>query len=197
MTSIASSIASASTPRLISKESISSQPCIGSSTSVAVNAPTETKAPWPKLSTSIRPNTSVRPLAMMKIIMPIASPAIVSVSQVGTLPTSGNISRISAGISNSGAISRGVLGRLSWLAGKVAGKVTAIVDSLMVFPVLLLVAGQRQAEQALLQILVVDQIFHCPGVHDSAVVHHGDGVAQIAHEAEILFDQKDRGVTCF
>jgi hypothetical protein len=50
---------------------------------VAVKAPTETKAPWPKLSTSIRPNTSVRPLAMMKIIMPMASPAMVSVTQVG------------------------------------------------------------------------------------------------------------------
>ena len=40
------------------------------------------KAPWPKLSTSIRPKISVRPDAMMKIIMPIASPAMVSVTQV-------------------------------------------------------------------------------------------------------------------
>ena len=43
------------------------------------------KAPWPKLSTSIRPNTSVRPDAMMKIIMPIARPATVSVTQVGAI----------------------------------------------------------------------------------------------------------------
>ena len=40
------------------------------------------KAPWPKLSTSIRPNTSVSPEAMVKIIMPIARPATVSVTQV-------------------------------------------------------------------------------------------------------------------
>ena len=38
--------------------------------------------PWPKLSTSIRPKTSVRPEAMMKMIMPIARPATVSVTQV-------------------------------------------------------------------------------------------------------------------
>jgi hypothetical protein len=38
--------------------------------------------PWPKFSTSINPNTSVSPEAMMKMIMPMASPATVSVTQV-------------------------------------------------------------------------------------------------------------------
>ena len=44
------------------------------------------KAPWPKFSTSIRPKTSVRPDAMMKIIMPMARPATVSVTQVEGVP---------------------------------------------------------------------------------------------------------------
>ena len=39
-------------------------------------------APCPKFITSIRPKISVSPDAIMKIIMPIASPATVSVSQV-------------------------------------------------------------------------------------------------------------------
>jgi hypothetical protein len=59
----------------------SSRPC-RSSTLVATKAPSAMNTPWPKLSTSIRPKTSVRPEAMMKMIMPIASPATVSVSQV-------------------------------------------------------------------------------------------------------------------
>jgi hypothetical protein len=52
------------------------------STLVATKAPSAMNTPWPKLSTSIRPNTSVRPEAMMKMIMPMARPATVSVSQV-------------------------------------------------------------------------------------------------------------------
>ena len=47
------------------------------------------KAPWPKLSTSISPNTSVSPLDMTKIIMPMARAAMVSVTHVVGLPISG------------------------------------------------------------------------------------------------------------
>ena len=47
------------------------------------------KAPWPKFSTSIRPNTSVSPDAMMKIIMPIAKLATVSVTHELPDPISG------------------------------------------------------------------------------------------------------------
>ena len=72
------------------------------STVVATKAPSAMNTPWPKLSTSIRPNTSVSPEAMMKMIMPIASPATVSVSQVAPEPTSGSASRASRGTSSSG-----------------------------------------------------------------------------------------------
>ncbi len=58
--------------------------------------------PWPKFSTSIRPNTSVRPDAMMKMIMPIASPATVSVSQLDAEPISGHAASASSATSASG-----------------------------------------------------------------------------------------------
>ena len=58
-------------------------------TLVATKAPSAMNTPWPKFSTSIRPNTSVRPDAMMKTIMPIARPATVSVTQVDGEPISG------------------------------------------------------------------------------------------------------------
>ena len=51
----------------------------------AAYAPTEMNAPCAKFMTSISPNTSVSPDAMMKIIMPMARPATVRVTQVGTL----------------------------------------------------------------------------------------------------------------
>lgn len=60
---------------------------------------------WPKLSTSISPNTSVRPEAMMKMIMPMARPATVSVSQVEPEPMSGSTARASAGTSHRGLVS--------------------------------------------------------------------------------------------
>ena len=47
------------------------------------------KAPWPKFSTSIMPNTRVSPEAMVKIIMPIARPAAVSVTKVEAEPMKG------------------------------------------------------------------------------------------------------------
>ena len=68
------------------------------------------KAPWPKLSTSIRPNTRVSPDAMMKIIMPMARPATVSVTQVEGEPISGSASSISAGTSAIGHQSTGWAG---------------------------------------------------------------------------------------
>ena len=74
-----------------------------SSTEMPTKAPTEIKAPWPKLITSIRPNTSVRPEAMMKIIMPIASPDTVSVSQLEVEPMAKKPSTTSTGTSSSGA----------------------------------------------------------------------------------------------
>ena len=58
--------------------------------------------PWPKFSTSISPNTSVRPEAMMKMIMPMARPATVSVSQVEGEPISGSATAASTGTSSRG-----------------------------------------------------------------------------------------------
>ena len=60
------------------------------------------KAPWPKLSTSISPNTRVSPLAMTKIIMPMASAAMVSVIHVVVLPISGSATSASTGTSSAG-----------------------------------------------------------------------------------------------
>ena len=72
------------------------------STLVATKAPSAMNTPWPKFSTSIRPNTSVRPEAMMKMIMPIARPATVSVTQVEPEPMKGSTSSASSGTSASG-----------------------------------------------------------------------------------------------
>ena len=47
------------------------------------------KAPWPKLRTSIMPKTRVNPDAMVKIIIPIARPAAVSVAKVENEPMKG------------------------------------------------------------------------------------------------------------
>ena len=71
-------------------------------TLAATKAPTAMKAPWPKLSTSIRPNVSVRPEAMMKIIKPMARPATVSVTQLDGEPTSGRAAAARTGTSRSG-----------------------------------------------------------------------------------------------
>ena len=70
-TSIAASIAGEHAPAgcATALGAASSRPC-RRSTLVATKAPSAMNTPWPKLSTSIRPNTSVRPEAMMKMIMP-------------------------------------------------------------------------------------------------------------------------------
>ena len=72
------------------------------STDRATKAPSAMNTPWPKFSTSIRPNTRVRPEAMMKMIMPIARPATVSVTQVEPEPMKGNTRSNSKGTSASG-----------------------------------------------------------------------------------------------
>ena len=64
------------------------------------------KAPWPKLSTSIRPNTSVSPDAMMKIIMPMARLATVSVTQELPDPIRGSIASATITGSSTGSRSR-------------------------------------------------------------------------------------------
>ena len=78
---------------------------IAPNTLVATNAPSAMKRPWPKFSTSMRPNTSVNPEAMMKMIMPMAKPATVSVSQVELEPTKGHASKANTGTSSSGRVS--------------------------------------------------------------------------------------------
>src|SRR4051812_25667413 len=115
---------------------------------------------WPKLSTSIRPNTSVRPEAAMKTIMPIARPAKVSVSQVELEPTAGQAARAITASSSSGRKSKRVCGSAS-LAAAAAGTVAA-GTSLMAVPSL--VGGERQAEQLVLQALVGRQRRHLAAV---------------------------------
>ena len=60
------------------------------------------KAPWPKLSTSISPKINVRPEAITKIIMPIARPAMVSVTQVEPDGMNGSAASASASGKSSG-----------------------------------------------------------------------------------------------
>jgi hypothetical protein len=62
-------------------------------------------APWPKLSTSIMPNTRVRPEAMVKIIIPIARPAAVSVTKVENVPMNGAATSATTSGVNAGRIS--------------------------------------------------------------------------------------------
>jgi hypothetical protein len=89
-TAMATSMAGSTATMLRHSSAEPVQSPMAPSTLVATKAPSAMNTPWPKLSTSIRPNTSVRPEAMMKMIMPMASPATVSVSQVLGEPTSGS-----------------------------------------------------------------------------------------------------------
>ena len=73
-----------------------------SSTLTPTKAPTEMNAPWPKLMTSISPKTSVRPEAMMKIIIPIASPDTVSVNHEDCEGINRNPQRTRTGTSTNG-----------------------------------------------------------------------------------------------
>ena len=111
----------------------------------------------------------------MKMIMPIARPAKVSVSQVEKEPTSGRAMAASASTSNTGRRSARTCG-----SGASASRV--------------LIGGfQGKAEQARLQRLVLGQLRHAAGVHHAAVVHDGHAVADLAREIEVLFDQQDGG----
>ena len=89
-TDIAASIATKIAARFSHTESTLAQSTRPAITLVATKAPKAMKTPWPKLSTSIRPNTSVSPEAMTNTISPIARPAAVSVSQVDGEPISGS-----------------------------------------------------------------------------------------------------------
>src|SRR3954465_11559884 len=102
------------------------------STLVATKAPSAMNTPWPKFSTSIRPNTSVRPEAMMKMIMPIARPATVSVIQVEGEPMKGQASKASAATSPMGSQSKLALGIAAGVAAGVAAGGTAVVTVVVV-----------------------------------------------------------------
>ena len=152
------------------------------STLVATKAPSAMNTPWPKLSTSIRPNTSVRPEAMMKMIMPMASPATVSVSQVEPEPMSGRPQRQH----------RHQRQRLPVEVGSAALALSAALDAMPRSSLILRSHGesQRQAQQRCCS-LVFGQRRHGAAVHHAAVVHHGDGVAQALGEVDVLLDQQD------
>src|SRR5690606_30641730 len=132
--------------------------------------------PWPKFSTSISPKTSVRPEAMMKMIIPIARPATVSVTQVGTLPISGSAASASSATSAYGSGSRVLIGVLPATNRTSASS---------------LVYAQRKPEQALLQRFVGGERRHRPAMHDASVLHDGDGVAELARKREVLLDEQD------
>ena len=99
---MATSMVTKMAAKLSAIESAVAQACIPPITVVATKAPSAIKTPWPKLSTSIKPNTRVRPEAMMKTIMPMAKPATVSVSQVLVLPMKGRATAMRASNSSSG-----------------------------------------------------------------------------------------------
>ena len=80
--------ASASAAALRKMLSAPSQPLSAASTEAATNAPKLTKAEWPKFSTSISPKIRLKPEAMRNTIIPIASPATVSVAQDEGAPIS-------------------------------------------------------------------------------------------------------------
>ena len=87
---IAASTATATTPRFDATLGAVAAPPIAAKIVVARNAPSAMNRLWPKLRTSISPKTSVSPDAAMKTIIPIARPAMVSVSQVDEEPTTGH-----------------------------------------------------------------------------------------------------------
>src|SRR6187431_2039373 len=145
---------------------------------------------WPKLSTSIRPNTSVSPEAAMKTIMPIARPAKVSVSQVELEPTMGQAMRAIAASSSSGRKSKRLCGSASAAAGARPAGGTA---GKSLTPKSSMVGGEREAEQLVLQALVLGQRRHVAAVDDAAVVHHRDAVAERLGHGEVLLDQQHRG----
>src|SRR6476660_2919620 len=115
---------------------------------------------WPKFSTSIRPKTSVSPEAAMKMIIPIARPATVSVNQVDDEPTAGQATSARATTSATGARSKRRFGIASAVGGAAAAGAEVALVMAVVASLLSLVRGEREAEQALLQRLVVGEIGH-------------------------------------
>ena len=140
------------------------------------------KAPWPKLITSIRPNTSVRPDAMTKIIMPIASPATVSVTQVRGDADQRQRRRAPA-IAGSSSGSRSPR-RLRQRGARCAAHGRRSLMRLQAEARAACPAAPRRRPASAMR----------AGVHDAAVVHHRDGVAERLREAEVLLDQQDRRV---
>ncbi len=129
------------------------------------------KTPWAKFITSIRPKTSVRPEAMMKIIMPMARPATVSVTQVGRLADQRQRGeRDARGRAASGIASRLRRRVVHWCES--SDRPSSLCCSAAV-------GGERG---------------HAPGVHDAAGVHHRDRVAQRPREVEVLLHHQDGGV---
>src|SRR6516162_6960871 len=79
------------------------------------------KAPWPKLSTSIKPKTSVKPEAIVNSIRPIARLATVKVTKVEVEPING--AATSAMTNGSSAGAKSILGR-----GSAAPASVALID---------------------------------------------------------------------
>src|SRR4051812_14066975 len=164
-TSIAPSMAGRSAARLAPPTFISD---------AATYAPTAMKSPCAKFITSMRPNTSVSPEAMMKMSRPIASPAIVSVTHVDGLRTSASAASAMAARMSSGMKSN----RVDFTGAPRAGS---------------LVSLQAQAEQPALQRRVGGEGGHAAGMHDAPRVHHRDRVAKRAGGMEVLLHHEDRG----
>src|SRR5688572_8861060 len=203
-TDMAASMATNTAARFSQADALPAQPAMPPITLVATKAPSAMNTPWPKFSTSIRPKTRVRPEAMTKTMKPIASPATVSVSQLLPLPMAGNAATIKATSSASGIQSKLALGTAAAAAAGVATVLTraswgaarrfsrAPASARAAAPQRSLMGSQREPEQALLQRLVVDQFLHFAAVHDAAVVHHRDAVADGLGHHEVLLDEQDR-----
>src|SRR5215218_5078235 len=147
---------------------------------------------WPKLSTSIRPKTRVSPDAAMKMIIPIARPATVSVNQVDFEPTAGHATSARTTTSATGTRSKRRFAIASAARGAAAAGVEVAVVMAIVASSPSLVGGEREAEQPLLQRLVVGHGGHRAAMHDAAVFHHGDVVAERARHLEVLLDEEHR-----
>jgi hypothetical protein len=154
-------------------------------TVVAMKAPSAMNTPWPKFSTSIRPNTSVRPEAMTKMISPIARPATVSVSQAAGAADGRQRQRhhaasssqrlpVEAGLRDGGGSGRPRTG--GWRCS--------------------LVRSQRQPSRRCCRPRP-RPVRPCAAVHDAAVVHHRHAVAQRLGHHEVLLHQQDRGLLAF
>src|SRR6476659_2059876 len=140
---------------------------------------------WPKLSTSIRPKTSVSPEAAMKMIIPIARPATVSANHVDDEPTAGQATRARTTTRATGTRSKRRFGIASAAADAAATGAQASGVMAVVARSPSRGRSEREAEQALLQRLVVGERGHRPAMDDAAVFHHGDAVAERTRDLEV------------